>query len=150
MGVEFLFGEDRHLQFSGLLQLASRFFAGNEERGLLADASRRFAAEGQDQFFDLVALVLLQAAGDDYGHTCEGLVRGLGDFHPRVDADALKLLHRIEAGGVVEEVMDAFGDDVADVVDRGEFRFARGGQRIHGAEVVRQQIGDAIADVADI
>src|SRR4051794_37985954 len=64
--------EHRDAELAGVVRLAPRVLADDDEVRLLRDAARRLAAPGQDGLFRLVAAEALEAARDDDGHPLEG------------------------------------------------------------------------------
>ena len=132
-------------------ELRAGLGAGDDPVGLLRHRAGDLAAERFDHLLGVVAGQRRQRAGEDEGLAGE---RQRAPPTPALallpgDAGAAQARHHLEVVRLVEEGVDALGDDRADVGDLEQLLDARRHQPVEVAEVPRQVLGSRLADVAD-
>ena len=125
--LKLLLGQDLHAQLLRLVQLAAGLLAGDEVVGVLRDARGGVAAVAGDQLLDLVAAVFRERAGDDQrlAFQLPAEPRGCGRSTSIFTPSALQVVDRLPAELAVQEVVDALGDDRADLVGLAQLLDAR-------------------------
>src|SRR5690606_3994031 len=144
------FVPDVEAEVAGLGELAAGGFAGDHEAGLLRDAAGDLGAEGLQALAGLLAGHGREAAGQHHGlpgqRTFAGAARRA--FLPVHPGGAQRGDH-LAVVRLGEEVRDALRHHRADVRHLLQRLFVGLHDRVERAEVARQRLGGALADIAD-
>ena len=133
----------------GVVGLRAGILSHQHVVGFLRHRARHPAAQLDDEVLGLVAGHGLEAPGEDENLSRQGPGALADPFGPHDDAGGPEPLDRLPVGGLGEELDDGLGDLGADAVDLADLRFRGFLQAIHVDKVRGQELGGALAHVAD-